>query len=197
MLKSHLVKGDKTSGYYYDPESKSESMEWKHAGWPRTKTFKVTQTIKTLMATVFWDADGVIHGDYLPRGTTINGQYYDNLLLRLCDSIKATCCGKLRCGILLEQDNAPVYASQTAMRSVRDCVFELLPHPPCSPAVAPRDYYPFSKLKTKSRGLRYDDDNELTTAVREFFRERDLAFNKVGIDALPARWTKYLEFEGD
>ena len=35
-----VVTCDETWLYHYDPESKQESMEWKHATSPKTKKFK-------------------------------------------------------------------------------------------------------------------------------------------------------------
>ena len=194
---SRVVTGDETWVYYYDPPSKFESMEWKHAGSPRTKKFKVSRTTKKVMATVFWDTDGVIHIDYLPRGTTMNGQYYADLLVRLRESIKEKRRGKIRRGVLLQQDNAPVHSSKVAMQSVRDCGFELLPHPPYSPDLAPSDFFLFSKLKKELRGQRYDDDDELMLAVEGFCKGHDSAFYREGLEALPRRWTKYIESKGD
>ena len=194
---SRVVTGDETWVYYYDPPSKFESMEWKHAGSPRTKKFKVSRTTKKLMATVFWDTDGVIHIDYLPRGTTMNGQYYADLLVRLRESIKEKRRGKIRRGVLLQQDNAPVHSSKVAMQSVRDCGFELLPHPPYSPDLAPSDFFLFSKLKKELRGQRYDDDDELMLAVEGFCKGHDSAFYHEGLEALPRRWTKCIESQGD
>ena len=194
---SRVVTGDETWVYYYDPPSKFESMEWKHAGSPRTKKFKVSRTTKKVMATVFWDTDGVIHIDYLPRGTTMNGQYYADLLVRLRESIKEKRRGKIRRGILLQQDNAPVHSSKVAMQSVRDCGFELLPHPPYSPDLAPSDFFLFSKLKKELRGQRYDDDDELMLAAEGFCKGHDSAFYREGLEALPRRWTKCIESQGD
>ena len=194
---SRVVTGDETWVYYYDPPSKFESMEWKHAGSPRTKKFKVSRTTKKVMATVFWDTDGVIHIDYLPRGTTMNGQYYADLLVRLRESIKEKRRGKIRRGVLLQQDNAPVHSSKVAMQSVRDCGFERLPHPPYSPDLAPSDFFLFSKLKKELRGQRYDDDDELMLAVEGFCKGHDSAFYREGLEALPRRWTKCIESQGD
>ena len=149
---SRVVTGDETRVYYYDPPSKFESMEWKHAGSPRTKKFKVSRTTKKVMATVFWDTDGVIHIDYLPRGTTMNGQYYADLLVRLRESIKEKRRGKIRRGVLLQQDNGPVHSSKVAMQSVRDCGFELLPHPPYSPDLAPSDFFLFFHIEEGAPG---------------------------------------------
>ena len=41
--------------------------------------------------------------------------------------------GKLTCGVLLLQDNAPAHTSQVAMTAATECGFEILPHPPYSP----------------------------------------------------------------
>jgi hypothetical protein len=36
-----------------------------------------------VMASVFWDAEGILFIDYLQKGKTITGKYYSNLLTRL------------------------------------------------------------------------------------------------------------------
>ncbi|XP_048241526.1 uncharacterized protein LOC125374615 [Haliotis rufescens] len=104
-----IVTSDETWVYHYDPESKRESMKWKHATSPKTKKFKATRSTKKVMMTIFWDSKGVIHIDYLPHGTTMNGEYYAKLLNQVRQSIKMKRRGKIRRGILLHQDNAPVY----------------------------------------------------------------------------------------
>jgi len=39
------------------------------------------------MASVFWDAEGILITDYLEKGKTITGEYYSNLLTRLDEKI--------------------------------------------------------------------------------------------------------------
>ena len=51
------------------------------------------------MATIFWDSKGVLPIDYLPDKTTMNGQYYANLLLKLCQAIKDKLLGMLTRGV--------------------------------------------------------------------------------------------------
>jgi hypothetical protein len=46
----------------------------------KVKTVKTQLSASKIMAGVFWDSEGVIHVDFLPRGVTINAQYYINLL---------------------------------------------------------------------------------------------------------------------
>ena len=58
------------------------------------------------MAPVFWDAQGVIMLDFLPKKSTITAVYYANLLYQLRTAIREKHQGKLSKGILLQHDNA-------------------------------------------------------------------------------------------
>ena len=49
-------------------------------GSPRPKKFKTQLSAGKVMATVFWDAQGVIMLDFLAKKSTITGAYYANLL---------------------------------------------------------------------------------------------------------------------
>ena len=40
------------------------------------------QSIRKVMATIFWDSHGIILIDYLQKGKTITGEYYASLLDR-------------------------------------------------------------------------------------------------------------------
>ncbi len=143
---SRIVTQDETWVHHFDPESKQQSKMWKHIGSPPPRKFKVVAAQRKIMASVFWDIEGIIMIDYLERGHTITGQYYADELCRLRVAIKEKRRGKLRAGVLLLQDNAPVHTSQVAVASATKCGFELLPHPPYSPDLAPSDFFLFPNL---------------------------------------------------
>lgn len=82
-----IVTGDETWIHHFDPESKQESMQWKHKDSPPPKKFKVQKSAGKVMATIFWDSEGILLIDYLPHKTTITGAYYSTLLERLQNSI--------------------------------------------------------------------------------------------------------------
>jgi len=63
------------------------------------------------MVAICWDNKGVLLIDYLPDKTTINGQYYANLLLKLRWAIKDERCRMLMHGVWLVHDNSPVHKS--------------------------------------------------------------------------------------
>jgi hypothetical protein len=67
---------DETWIHIYDPETKQQSKEWKHGGSPRPKKFKTQKSSSKLLASVFWDKDGILLVDYLETCTTITSKYY-------------------------------------------------------------------------------------------------------------------------
>ena len=71
---------DETSVHYYEPENKAQSRQSVGPGSPRLKKFKTQPSAGKVMATVFWDAQGVIMLDFLAKKSTITGAYYANLL---------------------------------------------------------------------------------------------------------------------
>jgi len=56
----HLVTQDETWVYHFDPETKTQSMQWKHKDSPAPKKFKVAASSGKVMASVFCDAEGII-----------------------------------------------------------------------------------------------------------------------------------------
>ena len=60
------------------------------------------------MMIIFWDKDGVLLTEYLPRGITINGPCYVSIIERLRFVIAEKRLGKVSRGVLLLHDNAPL-----------------------------------------------------------------------------------------
>ena len=100
---------DETWVHYYKPEKKAQSHQWVGPGSPRPKKFETQPSAGKVMATVFWDAKGVIMLDFFPKGSTITGVYYANMLDQLRTAIREKRTGKLSIGVLLQQDNTRVH----------------------------------------------------------------------------------------
>jgi len=134
--------------------------------------------------------------DYLEHGRTITGEYYSQLLIRLREAIKLKRRGKLRKGVLMLQDNAPSHTSRLAIATLQQCGFELLPHPPYSPDMAPSDYYLFPQLKEELRGKRFETDDDVMTAVEQWFYDQEKVFLKNSLMKLEKRWQKCIDKSG-
>ena len=78
-----FVTMDETWVHHFTPEAKQQSKQWKHPGSPPPKKAKTVPSAGKVMASVFWDADGILLTDYLQKGQTINGTYYASLLTQL------------------------------------------------------------------------------------------------------------------
>ena len=65
---SRLVAMDETWLYHYDPETKQQSMQWRYSGSTRPKKLRVQKSAGKFLALIFWDQDGILLIDYLPKG---------------------------------------------------------------------------------------------------------------------------------
>ena len=149
------------------------------------------------MAPVFCDCHGVILTDYLSKGETITGAYYCTLLNQLRDALKIKRRGMLTKGVRLLADNAPAHSSQAAVMEARQCGYEILPHPPYSPALAPSDFFLFPQMKTPLRGRRFDDTDEVIEEVEQWFSTQSEDFYNGGMRSVKQRWEKCVTLDGD
>ena len=135
--------------------------------------------------------------DYLEQGCTINGAYYAGELRPQLQEIPRNRRGKLARGVLLLQDNAPAHKSQVAMTAGTKCGFEILPHPPYSPDMAPSAFYLFPKLNSHLRDTQYGSNEGVIKAENEYLGDQEKAFYFEGIRKLEQRWAKCIALKGD
>ena len=67
--------------------------------------------------------------------------------------------------VILHQDNVPSHTATSTKQAVDSLGFEPLPHAPYSPDLAPCDFHLFPKLKNELRGIHFETDTELLSAV--------------------------------
>jgi histone-lysine N-methyltransferase SETMAR len=183
--------------HHFTPETKEQSKQWTEREESAPKKAKTVSSAGKVMASVFWDARGIIFIDYLQKGKTINGEYYANLLQRLSDEIKKKRPHLAKKKILFHQDNAPVHTSVIAMAKINELKFELLPHAPYSPDLAPSDYFLFPNSKKWLSGKRFANNEEVESAVDGYFEELDNSHYTQGIEATEHRWEKCISLKGD
>ena len=75
-----IVTGDETWVHHYDPESKRQSMEWRHSSFPTQKKFKRQPSAKKVTLTLFWDMHGPILMHFQAHGQTVNSANYCAIL---------------------------------------------------------------------------------------------------------------------
>jgi histone-lysine N-methyltransferase SETMAR len=149
------------------------------------------------MASVLWDAEGILFVDYLEQGKTITGEYYSNLLTRVDEKIREERPGLQKKGIIFHQDNAPAHKSVFAMGKLRGMQYELLEHPSYSPDLAPSDFYVFPKLKLFLAGQHFSSNQEAIAAVERYFVDLTKNHYRDGTMALEHRWNKCISLKRD
>ena len=194
---ARFISMDETWVHHHQLETKEQSKKWKHTSSPAPKKAKVVRSAGKVMASVFWDNQGVILIEYLQKGHTMTGQHYSIQLKRLREAIKEKRPGKLTRGILFHQDNAPAHTSMAAMATIHDCRFEFVPHPPYSPDLAPADFHIFPQMKKALAGCHFASDDDVIAAVEEFLESQTNEFFYTWIKALQHRWSKCSALEGD
>ncbi|GFQ92464.1 HTH_48 domain-containing protein [Trichonephila clavata] len=90
-----IVTGDETWVAYVTPESKQQSMEWRHSSSPKRVKFKQTISARKIMCTIFWDRKGAISGT-IGTVKTIRKMRSGNLFLEVSSSNQATILAKLQ-----------------------------------------------------------------------------------------------------
>ena len=85
---SKIITGDESWVYGHDVETKVQSSQWTSKTSPRPKKARQVRSKIKVLHTVFFDASGVVHHEYLPEGSTVNQTYYIEVLKRLRDAIR-------------------------------------------------------------------------------------------------------------
>ena len=98
----------------------------------------------------------------------INGACNAGKVRRLRQEITRKRRRKLTGGILNLQDNAPAHTSQVVMTAATECGFEIIPHPPYSPDMAPSEFSLFPKLKSHLSGSQCGSNAGVIEAVTEY-----------------------------
>jgi len=117
------------------------------ASHPAPKNSECKNSLENFSPRIVWDQDGILLIDYLPKGLTINAEYYCSLLVQLKDILKEKHRGKFTNGVLFLHDNAPAHRALATQKKLAYLGFQWLDHPPYSPDLAPSDYHLFPELK--------------------------------------------------
>jgi histone-lysine N-methyltransferase SETMAR len=115
-----------------------------------------------MLINFFFDSQGVLHKKCVPEGKTVNAEFYkwvmDRLLKRIQRVRPAAFCSR---DFFFLHDNAPAHKAARVCQFSTPKSVTTLHHPPYSPDLSPPDYFLFSKLKMKLKGLHFADVAEI------------------------------------
>ena len=126
-----------------------------------------------VLASIFWDVQGLLFIDYIEKGRTINSEYYIALLVRLKEEIAKKQPQMKKKKVLFHQYNALCHKLIAMMAKLHELHFKLLLHPLYSPDLDLNDYWLFEDLKRMLQGKRFGFNEEVVSETEEYFKAKD------------------------
>lgn len=175
----------------------------RHRSWSKASTEPNTVakrgiTPNKVMLCIWWDFKGVVYYELLPKNETINKEKYCQQLDNLKKSIAEKRPELLnRRGVVFHHDNARPHTSLATCRRLHEFSWEVLPHPPYSPDIAPSDYHLFRSLQHSLRDKKFDTLEDVKTYLDEFLASKTKNFWNHGIMSLKKRWEEVIARGGE
>ena len=98
---------------------------------------------------------------------------------------------------MIQDDNARHHTSLRSQEAIAKFGWNVLPHPPYIPELAPSDFHLFGPLKDALHGARFEDDESMIGAVRLWLLEQETSWYREAMHALVSRWRKAVGVDGD
>jgi len=118
------------------------------------------------MLICFFDSEGIVHTEFVPQGQTVNQFYYREILERLRKRVV-----RVRPSIadnwMLHHDNAPCHTTISVTEFLAKKGIPVVPQPPYSPDLSPRDFFLFPKLKFHIKGCHFGTVENTVKAVTD------------------------------
>ena len=199
FLHSHtIVTGGESWVYGDDVETKAQSSQWVGQESPRPKKARMSRSNMKVMLLVFFDWQGIIHHEFVPRGQTVNKEFYVAVLKRLREAVS-----RKRPQLwtnqswVLHHDNAPIHSSFLVRNFLVKNETTVVPQPSYPPNLAPADFFLFPKLKSTLKGHRFDTIDKIQkNSMNELFTIPKEEFQKV-FQSWQKRWERCVAGEGN
>lgn len=153
---------------------------------------------KKVLLCVWWDQLGVIYHELLKPGETVTKDRYQRQLTNVARALtlKRPETESRHEKVILLHDNAPAHTANDTRNMLAKLKWEILPHPPYSPDLAPSDYHLFASLGHAVSNQHFKTFAEAEKWVVDWFASKDEAFYRKGIRNLPERWAECIANNG-
>ena len=143
----NIVSGGETWVYQFDPETKAQSSVWFLPGDALPQNSSDQQMVASYIAKT-----GHITTIPLDERRTVTADWYVHQCLP--QVLHAVRTRRPKSGITLHHDNAPAHTAAATREFLASKGVQLMSHPPCSPDLAPCDFFLFPHVKKQLRGTR-------------------------------------------
>ena len=98
--------------------------------------------------------------------------------------------------INLLHDRTRPYVDLLARKKLMQLGWNLLPHPPYSPDLTPKDYHLFRAMSNSLRDKTFEKEEDVKTYLDDFSDSKNEKFYQEGIESLRDRWRWVVDNEG-
>lgn len=137
--------------------------EWVNRGEKASPIAKAGLHPKKCPLSLFWDTEGVVYWELMPQGATITGEVYSQQLDRLAEALVEK--RPHRQHHLFLHDNARPHTARLTQVKLAQLWWEVLPHPPYSPDLAPTDFKAFRSLQNWLNGKGFKTEEEVKESM--------------------------------
>jgi transposase len=131
---------------------------------------KRTISSKKTMVSAYFSRCGFVSVELISMGQKHNSQFFTEMVLPSIENKLAEYRPKLRTSAAhIHVDNAKPHTSKMSIEKIEELGFILVPQPPCSPDLAPCDFFLFGYLKRLLEGKHLARADHVIAAVREIF----------------------------
>ena len=171
---------------------------WGPPGHASTSTAKPNIHGAKLMLCIWWDQKGVVYYKLLKPNETITGERYQQQLMQLSRALKVKRpeYAKRHDKVVFQHDNARPHVARTVKETLEALNWDVLPHPPYSPDIAPSDYHLFRPMTHGLAEQRFTSYEDTKKWVDSWIASKDESFFRRGIHMLPERWGKVVANDG-
>jgi len=192
---TRIVTGDEKWVLY---NNNKRTRQWLSPNQVPVPCPKPSLSLKKVLLCVWWDCRGVIHFELLKPGETVTADLYCQQLDRVCNKLFEKRPVLInRKSVVLQHDNARPHVARLTQEKIKELNWEVLPHPPYSPDIAPSDFHLFRSLEHSLRNKTFRNIDDVRAHLESYFSSKPPEFYKEGIQTLSARWQKVLDNDGD
>ena len=149
------------------------------------------------MVAAYFDNQGLIYTDVVPKGQTINSDYFCKSISNFLRRFRQKRPQKAASNWRLHMDNARPHVSRATSEFLASKKVETIDHPAYSPDLAPADFWLFPLVKKKMGGMAFKDQQEVLNAWYGVTRSIPEEAFAEAFRSWIKRWTKCVNKAGD
>jgi hypothetical protein len=119
------------------------------------------------MLCVWWNSKGLVYFEMLDPGQTVTADFYKDQLSRVDQALHRQ--GVNTASTKFLYDNARPNVAKISQQKIKELGWEVLPHPPYSPDLAPSDYHLFRSMQHSLTEKKFHNSDEVRLWMSNFF----------------------------